>query len=287
MDFLTKLPNSTHYHSAIFFVIDMHSKQAHFIAPRDDATAQQTAKLFFDGIFRLHGMPAKIVSDCDLKFTSLFWQELFRLCGTQLAMSTARHPQTDGQTERTIQTVETYLRAFVKYNQKDWNEKLTTAEFAYNNASRDSMKLSPFKSCNQNPLVPLALLNYNNNTSTNSDINTILNDHKNTFWFCRETLKALDLKIDFSKSAPSSDNEKLTSLNIKLAQDKYAKYANKKQMAHPFKVGDFVLLSTRDLDTSQFSFHENRTLSPQFIRPYQITEEINLVAFKTRLPSHI
>jgi hypothetical protein len=109
MDFLTKLPETSKGHTVVFVVVCRMSKRAHFIPTQNDADAPKTAMLFMRKIFRLHGLPQKIISDRDGKFMSLFWQELFNLLGTKLAMSSARHPETDGQTERTIQTLENYL----------------------------------------------------------------------------------------------------------------------------------------------------------------------------------
>jgi hypothetical protein len=109
MDFLTKLPETSKGHTVVFVVVCQMSKRVHFIPTRNDADAPKIAMLFMREIFRLHGLSQKIISDRDGKFMSLFWQELFNLLGTKLAMSSARHPETDGQTERTIQTLENYL----------------------------------------------------------------------------------------------------------------------------------------------------------------------------------
>src|SRR6266511_685843 len=125
-------------------MVDRLSKRDHFEPTVTTATAPDTAKLFFSSIFRLHGLPRAIVSDRDSKFTSRFWQELFRLLGVKLAMSTAFHPQTDGQTERANRTLEDMLRAFVNYRQTNWDECLPAAEFAYNNSLQASTGYTPF-----------------------------------------------------------------------------------------------------------------------------------------------
>ena len=121
MDFLTHFPLTQHGHSAIYVVVDRLSKMAHFIPTHDNATPEYTAKLFLDHIIKLHGVSKSIVSDRDGKFTSDFWIQLFKYLGTNLDMSSARHPETDGQTEKTIQTLEAYLRQYISYNQKDWD----------------------------------------------------------------------------------------------------------------------------------------------------------------------
>jgi transposase InsO family protein len=115
MDFITQLPVTKHGHDAILVVVDVLSKMVHFIPTKTNATAPQMAKLFFDHIFRLHGLPKSIISNRDPKFTSGFWKTLFKTTGVKLAMSTAFHPQTDGQTERANRTLEDMLQAFTNY----------------------------------------------------------------------------------------------------------------------------------------------------------------------------
>src|SRR3954464_3449419 len=98
MDFITQLLCTKSGFDAIVVFVDTFSKMVHLIPSRTMATAPEIAKIFFDQVFKLHGLPSSIISDCDAKFTSWFWQSLFRTMGTHLAMSTAYHPQTDGQT---------------------------------------------------------------------------------------------------------------------------------------------------------------------------------------------
>jgi transposase InsO family protein len=112
-------------------VIDLLSKAAHFIPCKEEMTAPELAKLFRREVFRLHGLPDRIVSDRGPTFTSSFWQALLKLLRIDSATSTAFHPQTDGQTERMNQVVEDYLRHFVNYKQNDWAEHLDLAEFTF------------------------------------------------------------------------------------------------------------------------------------------------------------
>ena len=109
MDFIIQLPKTRGGNDAIVVFVDMFSKMVHFAPTKTTAMAPDTARLFFDHIFRLHGLPKAIVSDHDAKFTSKFWQTLFQTLGTKLAMSTAFHPQTDGQTKRANRTLEDML----------------------------------------------------------------------------------------------------------------------------------------------------------------------------------
>ena len=158
MDFIVQLPRTAAGFDAIFVVVDMLSKMAHFIPTHTMATAPGTARLFFDHIFRLHSMPRVIVSDRDSKFTSNFWSTLFNLMGTKLALSMAFHPQTDSQTERMNRTLEDMLRAYTSLRQDDWDSLLTQAEFTYNNSPSMATQLSPFRmNYRFDPLFPANL----------------------------------------------------------------------------------------------------------------------------------
>ena len=115
MDFIVQLPKTKKSFDAILVVVDRLTKRVHFIPTYTTATAPDIAKTFFENIFRLHGLPKTIVSDRDPKFVSKFWKMLFKQLGVHLALSTAYHPQTDGQTERANRTLEDMLRTFVNY----------------------------------------------------------------------------------------------------------------------------------------------------------------------------
>jgi hypothetical protein len=111
MDFITGLPKSGNK-SVIMVVVDLFSEYAHLYALQHPFTSFTVAQLFMDQVFKLHGMPHSIVSDRDPNFIGNFWQELFKLQGTQLHLSTNYHPQTDGQTEVVNKCLEKYLRCF-------------------------------------------------------------------------------------------------------------------------------------------------------------------------------
>ena len=144
IDFITQLPRSTKGHDAIMVFVDKLTKMVHFAATTTTIDAPGAATLFFDNIVRLHGLPKTLVSDRDVRFTSNFWRSLRTLLGTSLMMSTAYHPQTDGQTERANRTLEEMLRATVSFNQRDWDLHLTAAEIAFNNSIHASTGFSPY-----------------------------------------------------------------------------------------------------------------------------------------------
>lgn len=119
MDFIEGLPTSRSA-NCILVVVDKFSKFAHFLPIKHPFSTSRIASVFLDNIYKLHGLPQAIISDRDRVFTSNFWQKLFELTGTELKMSSAYHPQTDGQTERVNQCVETFLRCFVHSCPSKW-----------------------------------------------------------------------------------------------------------------------------------------------------------------------
>jgi hypothetical protein len=143
MDFITDLP-TVKAKNSILIVVDRFTKMAHFTPCSKSITAKETVQSILDEIVRLHGLPEEIVSDKGPQFTSKFWRCLFKLLGVDIRLSSAFHPETDGQTERTNQTLEQYLRCTVSYQQDDWLTLLSQAEFAYNNTTHASTGISPF-----------------------------------------------------------------------------------------------------------------------------------------------
>jgi len=155
MDFVVQLPKTTKKHDAIVVFVEKLSKRTYFIPTTTDVTAPQVAEIFFNTIFKNHGLPKVIISDRDPKFTSRFWKALFEKLGTKLAMSTSHHPQTDGQTERMNRTMEEMLRAYTNYQQNNWDELLPAVEFAYNNSKNLSTGFTPFEiDLGQHPNTP-------------------------------------------------------------------------------------------------------------------------------------
>nr|GEV53095.1 putative reverse transcriptase domain-containing protein [Tanacetum cinerariifolium] len=113
MDFITKLPKTTNGYDTIWVIVDRLTKSAHFLPMRENDPMEKLMKLYMKEVVTRHGVPVSIISDRDGRFTSLFWQALHKALGTRLDMSTAYHLETDGQSERTIQTLEDMLHAYV------------------------------------------------------------------------------------------------------------------------------------------------------------------------------
>ncbi|TDZ13344.1 Transposon Tf2-9 polyprotein [Colletotrichum orbiculare MAFF 240422] len=139
LDFIVKLPKSqepltgVHYDS-VLVIVERLTKYAYFIPYKESSTAEDLAYVFLRTIVSQHGLPQEIVSDRDKLFTSKFWKSLISQLGAKHRLSTAFHPQTDGQTERINQILEIYLRCYVNYQQDNWVTLLPTAQFAYNSA---------------------------------------------------------------------------------------------------------------------------------------------------------
>ena len=141
-------------------VVDLISKYAHFCALPHPFTPAMVAQVFIDQIFKLHGMPTSIVSDHDLTFTNTFWQEFFKLQGTQLGMSMPYHPQIDGQIEVVNKCLETYLLCFILEKQHQWVQWLPLEEWWYNTSYHTSNKMTPYEMVygQQHPIITSYLL---------------------------------------------------------------------------------------------------------------------------------
>lgn len=257
MDFIVQLPLTKQGHDAIFVVVDKLTKRSYFIPTHTTATAPDTAKLYFKNIVKNgHGIPEIIVSDRDSKFTSLFWQSLWELLDTKLAMSTAFHQQTNGQTEIMNRTLEQMLRAYTSAKQDDWDDLLPYAEIAYNSAKQSSTGYSPFYlNYGQHPTMPINLVKgqYTPN-SGNATVENVLSE-------LGETLKQVHT-------------------NLQHAQEYQKKYADKNRRHDEFNVGDRVLLNAEDINFTSGT----KKLLDKYIGPYTILEKISVVTYKLELP---
>lgn len=145
MDFLMKLPKTPKGFDAIWVIVDRLSKSAHFLPMKETYSLERLAKLYIDEVVTRHGVPLSIVSDRDSRFTSMFWKSFQREMGSQIKLSTTYHPQTDGQSERTIQTLEDMLRACIIDFGGSWEKNLPLIEFAYKNSYHSSIQAAHFE----------------------------------------------------------------------------------------------------------------------------------------------
>jgi len=257
MDLITQLPKTPRGFDAIVTFTDRLSKMVHFALTTTTVDAPELAQIFFDTVFRHHGLPNKIVSDRDPRFASSFWQSLFGLTGTKLGMSTAFHPETDGQSERTNRTLEDMLRAFTNDRHTDWDRHITSAEFAYNNATQASTQHSPFYlNYGQHPNTPANLLR-RVDTSPNQSTEDFLENIRTALAQAAEALRR--------------------------AQQRQATVANRHRRDLHLAVGQPVLLSTANLTLRGAG--PARKLQPKFIGPFPVTQMISPVAYKLDLPT--
>jgi len=147
-DFIMKLPLAQGYDS-ILVVCNRMTKIAHFVPTTERTSAEGVARLFWDNIWKLHGLPESIIIDRRVQFVAEMIKELNCMLGINTKLSMAYHPQTDDQTERMNQDLEQYLRMFIDHRQEQWPDWLAMAEFAYNNRVQTSTKVSPFKANNR------------------------------------------------------------------------------------------------------------------------------------------
>jgi hypothetical protein len=144
LDFIEGLPKSKTFNT-ILVVIEKFSKYAHFIPLAHPYTTLTIAQLYLNNVYKLHGLPNITISHRDKIFTSAIWQELFKLTDTTLNMSSSHHPQTDGQTERLNQCLETYLRCLVQSCPSKWSQWLSLAGFWYNKTYHSALGTTPFE----------------------------------------------------------------------------------------------------------------------------------------------
>ncbi|GJU89216.1 putative reverse transcriptase domain-containing protein [Tanacetum coccineum] len=160
MDFVTKLPKTSTGQDTIWVIVDRLTKSAHFLPMKENDSMEKLTRQYLKEIVSKHGVPVLIISDRDGRFMSQFWQSLNKALGTQLDMSTAYHPQTDGQSERTIQTLKDMLRACVIDFGKGWDRHLPLVELAYNNSCHTSIKVAPFEALSVFKLLMIGVIRF-------------------------------------------------------------------------------------------------------------------------------
>jgi hypothetical protein len=257
MDFVGPFLEANGYDYCLVVICRLTS-MVHLLPITKTIKASEVTFLYLSQIVRLHGMPDSIVSDRDPKFTSAFWQELQRLLGAKLRMSTAFHPQTDGATERAIRIVSQILRAEVSPDQKNWYEKLPMVEFAINSSISASTGFAPFE------------LNYG-------------------------YLPRMMAKLGANPEVPKGVRQfaETAALNLVAAHDaiiasrvEQTFQANKKRRKEPeYKMNDLAYLSTENLNLPK---KRARKLLPRFIGPYRVIEvNPDLSTYTLELPEEL
>ncbi|KAC9449874.1 hypothetical protein E3N88_45822 [Mikania micrantha] len=258
MDFITKLPRTSSGYDTIWVIVDRLTKSAHFLPIKEADKTEKLAKLYLKEIVSRHGVPVSIISDRDSRFTSRFWQSLQTALGTRLDMSTAYHPQTDGQSERTIQTLEDMLRACVLDFGGSWDVHLPLAEFSYNNSYHSSIKAAPFEALyGRKCRSPLCWAEVGEKQLTGTEI---IQETTDKVFRIKDRLKA--------------------------AMDRQKSYADNRRKPLEFQVGDRVMLKVSPWK-GVVRFGNQGKLSPRYIGPFEILDRIGPVAYRLKLPSQL
>jgi hypothetical protein len=234
-------------------VVDTVSKRAHFIPTHTTITAEGAARLYLMHVWKLHGLPHKVVSDRGPQFIASFTKELYRLLGIKLGLSTAYHPQTDGQTERVNQELEQYLRIFTCERQDDWDAILPLAEFQYNNRVHASTRETPFM------------------------LDT--GRHPRMGFEPRQHPSKIEAVNDFKERMASSLEEARAALS-QAQEDMKRYYDRKRQPAPVFQPGEKVFLEASDIKTSRPS----HKLAHRRLGPYEVVKAVGSHAYRLKLP---
>jgi hypothetical protein len=252
VDFVMGLPKSREGFDAVMMVIDRLTKMAHFIPTTTTVTAVKAAELYIANVVRLHGLPGRLVSDRDPRFTGNFWQAVHENLLTSLSMSSAYHPQTNGQVERINRVLEDALRHFVAADQTDWDAYLPLVEFAYNNARQESAGQSPF------------FLNYGYHPRGPGSVRSRVNPDAASWLDRREQALAEAKRC------------------LEAAQQRQKAWYDRSRRRVEYEPGELVMLTTEHMRVKDSSV--SRKLMPRWIGPFAVAAKVGEAAVRLDLP---
>ncbi|GKA62488.1 putative reverse transcriptase domain-containing protein [Tanacetum coccineum] len=258
IDFITKLPKSSQGLDTIWVIVDRLTKSAHFLPIRENDSLEKLARLYLNKIVARHEIPASIICDRDGRFTSNFWKSFQKALGTDISMSTAYHPETDGQSERTIQTLEDMLRACVIDFGKGWVKHLPLAEFSYNNSYHTSIKAAPYEA---------------------------LYGRKCRSTVCWAEVGEAQL-IGPELIQETTEKIVLIKQRMQAAQDQQKSYADRKRKPMEFEVEDRVMLKVSPWK-GVVRFGKRGKLNPRYVGPFRVLDKVGKVAYKLELPQEL
>ncbi|GJT41479.1 putative reverse transcriptase domain-containing protein [Tanacetum coccineum] len=258
MDFVTKLPKSSQGYDTIWVIVDRLTKSAIFVLMRETDPMDKLARIYLKEVVTRHGIPLSIICNCDPRFASNFWRPLHNALGTSMDMSTAYHPQTDRQSERTIQTLKDMLCACAIDFGKGWVNHLPLVKFSYNNSYHASIKASPFKA---------------------------LYGRKCRSPICWAEVGEVQLT---SPKIVQETTEKIIQIKQRMqaARDRQKSYVDLKRKPMEFQVGDKVMLKVSPWK-GVVRFGKRGKLNPRYVGPFKVLEKVGEVAYKLELPEEM
>lgn len=258
LDFIEGLPKSQGK-EVILVVVDRLTKYAHFIPLSHPYSVHTVTQAFIDNIVKLHGPPQVIISDRDRIFTSTMWKSIFKSFKVELRFSSAYHPQTDGQTERVNQCLETYLRCMIFSEPHKWASWLSLAEFWYNTSFHTALNITPFQALYG--VAPPQISELSIPGPPDLDATAFL--------------EAKQSMLDQIK------------IHLAQAQARMKKYADRNRSERVLEIGDMVYLKMQPYRMAAFGLRGAIKLHSKFYGPFRVTQKVGNRAYKLLLPDGV